>query len=504
MRNLRTIRNILLLIMCAATVYTSAQTPNGRTTRQARTVVNRLMTNTAIFQQETERNRYTWDNATTNADGRLANMVTAFSNALSSLQASLNTGNDSSDEVSEVLNRANRINLLLTRNQVNSRALSQWAAIRTDVNTLAGYYNMPVNWNAPYTGRGGNNNYPGGGFRGSLTGTYRLNTTMSDNVPAVLDRSVGYYSADQRDRMRRGLERRLTSPDMIVIDKNGRTIMMASSLQPQVTFDADGVARTETNARGRTITTTVTSTANGFTVNYAGDRVNDFNVTFDTDRDGRLRVTRRIYLENRNETVTATSVYDRINDRADWTAITPQNTTPYYGTTGGTNEFYIPNGVSLTATLRNAMNTRASQVGDRFTLDVVSPNQYRGAVIEGHVSQAANSGRVSGRASMQLDFDTITVNGRQYAFAGMIDSVSSINGDSVTVNNEGTIRDNSQTNKTVTRAGIGALLGAVIGAVAGGGQERQSAPLSVPGLVPGASWSAAGTTSSLAAVRPLQ
>ncbi len=44
------------------------------------------------------------------------------------------------------------------------------------------------------------------------------------------------------------------------------------------------------------------------------------------------------------------------------------------------------------------------------------------------------------------------------------------NGENVTVNNEGTVRDNNQTTKTVTRAGIGAALGALIGAIAGGGQ----------------------------------
>jgi len=45
-----------------------------------------------------------------------------------------------------------------------------------------------------------------------------------------------------------------------------------------------------------------------------------------------------------------------------------------------------------------------------------------------------------------------------------------VNGNVINVNNEGAIRDSSQGNKTVVRAGIGALLGAVIGAIAGGGQ----------------------------------
>jgi hypothetical protein len=247
---------------------------------------------------------------------------------------------------------------------------------------------------------------------------------------------------------------------------------MGSSNQAQVTFQADGVARTETNPRGRTVTTRVTSTNNNLTIDYSGDRVNDFNVSFTADRNGRLRVTRRIYLEGQNQAISVSSIYDRISQTADWSQVRQGDT--YAGTgagypnaTGG--GFYIPNNVTLTATLRNPISTRGSQIGDRFTMDVTSPNQYRGAVIEGRLSQATNSGRVAGRANMQLDFESVTMNGRTYQFAGFIQSVNAVNGDNVTINNEGTIRDNSQTNKTVTRAGIGALLGAIIGAVAGGG-----------------------------------
>jgi hypothetical protein len=47
---------------------------------------------------------------------------------------------------------------------------------------------------------------------------------------------------------------------MMAIEKNGVSVTMASSNSPQVTFDADGVARTETTNRGRTIRTTATAT----------------------------------------------------------------------------------------------------------------------------------------------------------------------------------------------------------------------------------------------------
>ena len=99
----------------------------------------------------------------------------------------------------------------------------------------------------------------GRGFDSRITGTYRLNRTLSDDLNVVLDRSDDVYTTTQRDRMRRNLERRLASPEMIAIEKNGRTVTMASSNAPQVTFEADGVARTETTDRGRTIRTTATA-----------------------------------------------------------------------------------------------------------------------------------------------------------------------------------------------------------------------------------------------------
>lgn len=465
----RTIVAILLTVGLAG-ANALAQSPQLRASNsQVRSVLNRISTKADSLQREIANNR-SYD-TTPNAEERVSDQLTSLRNAANSLRTSTYSRNvDVTTDFNEVLDRATRINRIISRNNTSSRISSQWTSIRTDVNTLAGYYGVSWNWNQPYPG---NNNggfpgpYPNGPYAGGLTGTYRLNVSQSDNVSAAIDRSISYYGTNDRDRIRRNLERRLESPEMIAIDKRGRSITLASSNQAQVSFEADGVARTETNNRGRTITTRASSTNTNLTIDTTGDRVNDFNVTFDVDRNGRLRVTRRIYLENRNETVSVASVYDRTSQVAEFNTIQP-NYPPYNGgnNAGG---FYIPNGTSLTATLRNTVSTKVSQVGDRFTLDVTGPDQYRGAVIEGRVTQAQNSGRVTGKANLQLDFETISYNGRSYQFAGLIQSVTSTNGDSVTVNNEGTIKDSSQTGKTATRAGIGAVIGAIIGGIAGGG-----------------------------------
>ena len=266
--------------------------------------------------------------------------------------------------------------------------------------------------------------------------------------------------------MHRNLERRLTSPDTLVLQKIGQQVTMSSPNGQAVTLTADGVKHTETSPNGRTVTTSITSTNRDLTINYEGDRMNEYYVSFMPVGNGQLKVTRRVYLEGQNQQVTVSSVYDK-------TSPTAQFDTNTYPTNGGgyqTTGFVIPNNTSIVATLDTPISTKTTRTGNRFSMTVTSPSQYRGAVIEGTVT-GEGSGVVSGRANMSLSFETIRMrDGRTYTFAGIVDGVRDVNGNVINVNNEGAIRDSSQGNKTVVRAGIGALLGAVIGAIAGGGQ----------------------------------
>lgn len=457
--------------MAGTRVYTATDT-------QLSNLLNRIEQRTDTFKRQAERSldRSLWDG--TRTEDSMASYITEFENATDRLKQRFDARESTSADASEVLTRAAYIDQFMGRNRLNYSTKVQWNNLRTDLNTLAGYYRVAWNWNQtlpPFTA----GNYPptggyptGGRFDSGLTGTYRLNRTQSDDVSQVISRSINAYPPTERDRVTRVLERRLGSPDLMAIEMRGRSVTIASSMSPQVTFEANGVAQSETNARGRTIRTTATTAGDSVTIAYEGDRANDFYVTFLPVGRNQLRVTRRIYLENRNEQVTVTSVYDKTDSVARWSDV------PYTSAPGGINtgnatytDFYVPNGTRLTAALQNRLDSRASQVGDRVTFEVTSPGQYRGAIIEGRVAQAETSGRVTGRASLSIDLDTIRLaSGQTYRFAGMIDSVRALNGDTVSVNNEGTVRDNNQTTKTVTRAGIGAALGALIGAIAGGGQ----------------------------------
>lgn len=442
--------------------YNSNTRPYRVTDASVQTLLNRIETNTDKYRRSLERalDRSRLNN--TNTEDNIAQFISDFENQTDELKRKFDARSSVGTDVSDLLSRASYIERFMRNNRLNTAAQRDWQTLRNDLNTLSNYYNVSWNWNTLPT----NNNQ---NSRMDLNGTYRLNASLSDNVSTVVGNSVKkYYSGNQRDRVRQNLERRLSPPNMLAIERIGQQFTIGSDLSQQISFAADGVSRTETNENGRNVKiTTNTTSDNGVMINYEGDRMNDFYVSFMPMSNGQMKVMRRVYLENRNETVTVTSVYDKISPTAQWSQVNYQDNI----SNNSYDQFVIPNNTQLTAVLENIVSTKVSQDGDRFRMRVTSPSQYDGAIIEGRVTKAERSGRVSGRANVSLEFDTIRLrNGQTYRFAGIVDGVKNASGENVTVNNEGSVRDNNQTSKTVKRGAIGASIGAIIGAIAGGGK----------------------------------
>jgi hypothetical protein len=266
---------------------------------------------------------------------------------------------------------------------------------------------------------------------------------------------------------------RLESPMELAIERRGDNVTIASTRAPQINFIADGTERVERGAGGNTIRARAAFYGDQLTVSSTGDINNDFAVTFDPLNNGRrLQVTRRITLPNMGAPVVVRSIYDRTGDVARFDVYRGGSTTyPSTGTVGGNVDGYIANGTTVIATLNNDLNTRNSREGDRFTMTVREPSQYSGATIEGHISQVNRSGRVTGRSQLTFNFDRIRMrDGRTLNFSGFVENVRTANGESVRVDNEGTVQDSSRTDTTVQRTAVGTAVGAIIGAIAGGGK----------------------------------
>lgn len=129
----------------------------------------------------------------------------------------------------------------------------------------------------------------------------------------------------------------------------------------------------------------------------------------------------------------------------------------------------VPIGTNLKVRIEDTLSSKESRVGDRFTATVLDPVRFNEGRVTGHVSSIQKSGKIKGRTSMNLAFDSIELrDGRKGVLHGY---VSRVYGEgSGRADEEGGVESGSRTNQTVKRAGIGATVGAIVGGIAGGGK----------------------------------
>ncbi|HXG63834.1 MAG TPA: hypothetical protein VNO70_01935 [Blastocatellia bacterium] len=132
----------------------------------------------------------------------------------------------------------------------------------------------------------------------------------------------------------------------------------------------------------------------------------------------------------------------------------------------------VPVGTRLAVRLNDRLSSKDSRVGDRFTATVLEPERYQGATVYGHVSSIRKSGRIKGRTTMTLAFDSITLpNERRGTMRGEVLRVFEPGeGSSAKVDEEGRVESGSRGKQTLKRGGIGAAAGAVLGGLLGGGK----------------------------------
>ena len=129
----------------------------------------------------------------------------------------------------------------------------------------------------------------------------------------------------------------------------------------------------------------------------------------------------------------------------------------------------IPAGTDLKVRINDTLSSKDSRIGDRFTATVIDPSRFDEARLTGHISSIQKSGKVKGRTSMNLAFDSVEMrDGRRGVLHGYVTRV--YGDDAGRADNEGGVESGSRTKQTVKRTGIGAGVGAIIGGIAGGGK----------------------------------
>lgn len=463
-----------------------------RNERETRDIVRSLNSKIDDFQYGLE-----YQLKSSSADPRDAGNISAdlrdLQDKITAFDENLTAKRENRDDVSDILSSARTIDQFLNSNRQNSKLQTDWAGIRTLLDRLANSYGVAADWDGgsssyPNTNRN-TNTYPAPGrstsFNSGLTGTYQLDAAKSENTADIISNSnVG-------NAQRHDLESKLEAPEQIALDVRGNQVTLASSKAAPITIIADGREKTEQTA-GRTVRVRATLRGDELTLSSIGGET-DYTITFAPADSGRtMKVTRRITTDYLTETIFADSVYNKTDavaglgidrntggnnsDTGTYSSNDPGDRTGTYGGTPSINtprigEFVVPNGTIVTAVLENEINTKVSQNNDRFRMTVQSPDEYRGAVIEGYLSGVGRSGKISGSSNLTFNFERITMrDGKAYDFAGSLQGIKDQYGKVVKVDTEGTARGDSQTKETVKRGGIGAGIGAIIGAIAGGGK----------------------------------
>jgi hypothetical protein len=128
----------------------------------------------------------------------------------------------------------------------------------------------------------------------------------------------------------------------------------------------------------------------------------------------------------------------------------------------------VPVGTDLKVRINDTLSSKEGRAGDKFTATVIDPSRFDEARVYGHVKSIVKSGRIKGRTTMNLAFDSITLSdGRSGTLHGY---VTRVYGDKGRTDEEGGVQSESRGRQTIKRSGIGAGAGAILGAIVGGGK----------------------------------
>jgi len=152
-----------------------------------------------------------------------------------------------------------------------------------------------------------------------LTGVYRIDADRSDQLFSVIEGVSSKVPYSEQQQFFMDLAVRLTPPDMLAIECRGNRVSLGSSRAARVEFVADGVTRSVTKAKGNVVRSRIGFERGSLIFTSTGGSDDNLNFTFTVlDNSQGLRVTRRISSRELIEPVVIRTVYEKINDVAQW------------------------------------------------------------------------------------------------------------------------------------------------------------------------------------------
>src|SRR5258708_38474119 len=84
-------------------------------------------------------------------------------------------------------------------------------------------------------------------------------------------------------------------------------------------------------------------------------------------------------------------------------------------------ELPVPPNTKLSVQLLSPLSTASNRKGDKFSCKILTPAEYAGAIIEGHIRGLKRSGKANKNSNIELAFEKITLpEGRSVDFSAMV------------------------------------------------------------------------------------
>jgi hypothetical protein len=204
MRAIRTtIFRTFLLALVTVGMATAAMAQVGANDTAARDVVRRIQTRTDSLQRAVQtaadRNNYRVED--------IERMILDFESAANQLDRRLSSRRTAtSADVQTLLDRGEQIDTFFANNRLGAGSRREWQAIRSDLDQLAGYYNLTPRWSSGGGISGGNNDYTIGDrqMRQLVDQLNVRSATFSRNLRNDLNRG-SYNDRNSADEARRQL-----------------------------------------------------------------------------------------------------------------------------------------------------------------------------------------------------------------------------------------------------------------------------------------------------------
>jgi hypothetical protein len=124
------------------------------------------------------------------------------------------------------------------------------------------------------------------------------------------------------------------------------------------------------------------------------------------------------------------------------------------------------NNAEMTVKLLSPISTKTSQKGDKFSAQVIAPESYKDAVVEGHINEVKKAEKRD-KSQISFAFETMTASDATHPIQADLKEITNSRGVK-SVDEEGRAVGKTSVKKSVGAAAIGGGAGALLGGKLGG------------------------------------